>query len=310
LGGFGRGSGAGAGAIGPYQPAETALVADEVPADRRADAFGWLSFASGVGALAGGLLAGLAQPPPGAVGAAANLAYRPAFVAMGVLALASGLLALALRESRPTPARPAGPKVARTWPRRSWDALWRFWLTNAANGAAMGLFGPFVSYWLYRRYGASPQAIGLLFAVVNLTSLGSVLSAAPLARRWGTVRTIVWARLVSGVLLVPMVQAPSFTLAGAVYVVRMLAQRVGLPLRQSYVQAWTHPQERASMAALTNLPAQVTQGLGQVAAGYLMDEVGLSVPFELAAGFQCLNAFLYALLFRGREEGRAGASSG
>jgi hypothetical protein len=82
-----------------------------------------------------------------------------------------------------------------------------------------------------------------------------------------------------------------------VFFVRMLAQRVGMPLRQSFTQDLAHPDERASVAALSNLPAQGTMGAAQVLAGYLFDEVGLAAPFELAALFQCANAVLYGSLF-------------
>ncbi len=297
LGTFGRGAGAGGGAVGPYQPAESALVAETVPAKQRSAAFGRLQFASSLGALVGGPLAGLAHPHAHMTAAAVTAAYRPAFLLAAVMAAAAGLIALGLdgRRSPVVRDRPGGRHLS--WPRRSWPALWRFWVTNGTNGVAIGLFGPFVSYWLYRRYGAGPEAIGLLFAVVNLGSLVSSLAAAGIARQLGTVRTIVATRALSGMLLVPMVLAPGFLLAGAIYVVRMLVQRVGLPLRQSYTQDLADPAERASVAALSNLPAQATMGGSQVLAGYLFDEVSLAAPFELAALFQCVNAVLYGLLF-------------
>jgi MFS family permease len=300
LGSFGRGQGAGGGTVGPYQPAESAFVAEGVPPSARAAAFGRLAFVSSMGALVGGLLAGLARSHPHLTHAAATAAYRPAFVAAGVLAAVAAVLALGLHEPEHHRVAPAGRPGRRTrisWPRRSWPALWRLGITNSVNGMGIGLFGPFISYWMARRYGASPAAIGRLFAVVNFGSLVSTLSAAGVGRRLGTVRAIVAVRGIGGVLLVPMVLAPTFWVAGSVYFVRMLAQRTGLPLRQSFTQDLAHPDERASVAALSNLPAQGTMGAGQVLAGYLFDEVGLAAPFELAALFQCANAVLYGSLF-------------
>jgi MFS family permease len=129
----------------------------------------------------------------------------------------------------------------------------------------------------------SPGSIGLLFAVVNAGSLASTLAAAGIGRRVGTVRAIVVVRALGGLLLVPMVLAPTFWIAGAVYFVRMFTQRIGLPLRQSFTQDVAHPDERASVAALSNLPAQGTMGVSQVLAGYLFESVGLAAPFELSA---------------------------
>ncbi len=305
LGSFGRGAGAGAGNVGPYQPAESALVADSVSGERRAAAFGRVAFMSSVGALAGGLLAQVVQTTTRMTPAEATAAYRPAFLIASALSVVAGLLALLLREP-PRPAEPPGARRTRLrWPSRSWPALWRFWVTNGTNGAAIGLFGPFVSYWLYRRYGATPGSVGLVFAVVNLASLASTLAAARIANVLGTVRAITVVRAIGGALLVPMVLAPTFWTAGAVYVVRMMVQRIGLPLRQSFTQDMADPEERASVAALSNLPAQATMAGGQATAGYLFDDVSLAAPFELAAVLQVANAVLYGVLFSLRPPAKA-----
>jgi MFS family permease len=296
LGTFGRGAGAGGGSVGPYQPAESALVAESAPGSARTAAFGRIAFASSLGALCGGLLAALAQTHGHLSPAAATAVFRPAFLAAAVLAAVAGLMAIWLHETGQSRPRGRGRNRIR-WPRRSWPMLWRFWVTNGVNGFAIGMFGPFVSYWLYLRYGASPAEIGVLFALVNLGSLVSTLAAAGIGERFGTVTAIVAVRAFTGVLLVPMVLAPNFLLAGAIYLVRMVVQRVGLPLRQSFTQEVADPSERASLAALSNLPAQGTMGGSQVLAGYLFEEVSLAAPFEVAAVFQCLNAVLYAILF-------------
>lgn len=301
LGSFGRGAGAGAGNVGPYQPAEAAFVAEIAPHGRRTAAFGRLSFASSLGALAGGLLAGLARPGS-LTGAAATSAYRPAFLAAAALAAVAGVTALWLREPRRTRSHANANAHHRiSFPRRSWGVLWRLWITNGLNGMAIGLFGPFVSYWFHRRYGASPAEIGILFAVINAATLGSALSAAAVGRRFGTLRAIVAVRMAQGLLLVPMALAPSFLVASGIYLLRMTIQRVGLPLRQSFVQDVADPDERASLAALSNLPAQGTQAGSQVLAGYVFDEVSLAAPLMMAGALQALNAVVYAALFRPRE---------
>lgn len=296
LGSFGRGQGAGGGTVGPYQPAESAFVAESVPASARAAAFGRLAFVSAAGAIVGSLLAGLARGHPHLSPAAAVTAYRPAFVAAGLLAAVAAAAALWLREPPLPPRRPAR-RSRLSWPRRSWPALWRLWLTNGVNGLGIGLLGPFVSYWLARRYGASPASIGLLFALVNLGSLVTTLTAAGVGRRFGTVRAIVVVRALGGLLTIPMVLAPTFWLAGTVFFLRMMAQRTGMPLRQSFTQDLAHPDERSSVAALSILPAQGSMAASQVLAGYLFDEVGLAAPFELSAVFQLANAALYGVLF-------------
>jgi predicted MFS family arabinose efflux permease len=94
-----------------------------------------------------------------------------------------------------------------------------------------------------------------------------------------------------------MVLAPTFIFAGVVYVVRMVIQRAGMPLRQSYVLAMADPEERSSVAGLSNVPSQIAMGLSPLAAGYMLDEVSLSIPFEIAGALQLLNGAMYWYFF-------------
>lgn len=297
LGSFGRGSGAGAGTVGPYQPAEAAFVAEAVAGLHRNAAFSRLAFASSLGAMTGGLLA-LVGSTGHLRGRAGMVADRPLFVVIAVVSVVAAGLALGLVEpaGRSGPDGPARPRVR--FPARSRWLLYRLWVTNGVNGMAVGMFGPFITYWFFRRFGAGPGELGLLFAVINAACLASTLSAAGLARRWGTVRTIAVVRTAQALLLVPMALAPSFLVAGAVYLVRMVVQRVGMPLRQSYALAQADPAERASVAALSNLPSQLATAVSPLFAGYLLAEVSLAAPFEVSAVLQLVNAGTFWAFFR------------
>jgi len=311
IGTFGRGAGAGAGAVGPYQPAESALLTESVPARERNGAFGLMATSSSVGALVGTILVSLLAPAVVVVAHSGSSSASPAevllgefrwvFVAAAVLAALAGIIALWLEDDRRRSRAGADGVRQRQrlhFPRRSLPVLIRLWATNSVNGLAVGVFGPFVSYWLYRRFGASAAEIGVLFSVVNFLSIASGLVAARVARRLGILRAIVGIRVVQGLLLFPLALAPSFAIAGAIFAVRMVVQRIGMPLRQSYVLALADPDERASTAALANVPAQATMAGGPVLAGYLFDDVGLSVPFLLGGALQLVNAAMYAFFFR------------
>ncbi len=179
------------------------------------------------------------------------------------------------------------------FPYRSRSLLYRLWATNTVNGFAIGMFGPFVAYWFYRRFGVGAGEVGVLFAVINFVTAFSSLSAAGLARRYGLVRTMTVVRLIQAILLIPMVLVSSFELAGAIYLIRMVVQRIAMPLRQSYVLAMAHPEERASLAALSNVPSQFAMAASPTLAGYIFDNVSLSLPFELTGLLQLVNAGMF-----------------
>ncbi|MGH9104047.1 MAG: MFS transporter [Acidimicrobiales bacterium] len=314
VGSFGRGGGAGGGSVGPYAPAEQALVAESVAPAHRNAAFGRLAFGSSLGAVAGSLLvAGLVRGHPTRANALAT--YRPAFLALAACALLAALLGLLLTETgRRRPGGVAGTGHGRGpfLPRGSAPLLYRLWATNAVNGVAIGMFGPFVSYWLYRRYGVGAGTIGELYAVINAVTAAANLSAAGLGRRWGLVRTSTAFRVVQAALLVPMVLAPSFAIAGGVYLVRMLAQRVQMPLRQSYVVGMADPAERARVGALSRLTSQGTSSGSPALAGELFDHVALAAPFLVGALLQLVSALLFFAFFHDRppeEEAEASTST-
>lgn len=312
LGSFGRGAGAGAGAIGPYQPAEQALLAGTVPARYRNNLFGRVAFASSLGSLLGsGPL--LALPTVlaaiGLVALSGQASYRFAFLIMALVSLIAGLLALpisdplmrersALAVSGESPGKTDARRRLRfTISRQTWPLLLRLWTTNSLNGLAVGFIGPFITYWFYRRYGVNAVTVGLLYSIINLGALVANLGAARLAARLGLVRAIVVSRTLQAILIVPMVLAPTFWLAGVFYFVRMLAQRAGLPLRQSYVMGVVPPEERGSVGALSNIPMQVTSAISPSLAGYLFDHVALALPFEIGALLQGLNTLLFYIFF-------------
>jgi len=304
LGSFGRGAGAGGGIIGPYQPAEQALLADAVPARHRNSLFGRIGFASSLGALIGGtplvtlaILIARGQ---------SMTAYRVEFLFTAFLALCAGLLALPIHEAyRRVPPSKSSPsleeKVKPTRPRLSslsWSILIRLWITNSVNGLAVGFFGPFITYWFYRRYGAGPAEIGALYTIINLAAMVVNLSSAQIAARLGLVRAIVISRSLQAILIIPMVIMPFFWLAGFVYLLRMMVQRLGLPLRQSYVMGVVPQEERGRIGALSNLPAQATSSLSPTFAGFLFDHVALALPFDIGAILQGINTLLFFLFFR------------
>jgi len=313
LGSFGRGAGAGAGIVGPYQPAEQALLAEMAPAKVRNSLFGRVAFASSLGALVAGPLTALPLllPHIGLPTLSTLAGYRLLFFVMAAMALLAGLLALPIADRRAVRRAPAvgvTGEAAQGMPtgrrrfriklsRESWALLFRLWVTNSVNGLAVGFFGPFITYWFYRRYGVDAVAVGLLFTVINLAALVANLGAAQIAARLGLVRAIVLSRVLQAVLIIPMVLAPTFWLAGGFYLLRMLAQRVGLPLRQSYVMGVSSPEERGTVGALANLPMQATSAASPTLAGYLFDHVALALPFEIGAILQGINTALFFLFF-------------
>lgn len=301
-GSFGRGGGAGAAQVGPYQPAEQALLAGMVEDRQRPRLFGLVASASALGGLIGSLFAALPTGQRLGHGPAGPHSYLWTWLLAVLLPLVAAACAIPVREVRRgggsgsrfrTPRNPLAPESRRL--------VLKLAATNITNGMAVGLFGPFLTYWLYRRFGAGTAEIGALYAVVNVITVGSNLLAAPIARRLGVVRTVVLARSAQALLLIPLAISPTFAVAGAVYTVRMIAQRQGLALRQSFIMSAAPEPDRARVAAFSNLPSQGISAFTPLLTGYLFEEVSLALPLEIAGALQFVNAMLFQLLFAGAD---------
>ncbi len=330
LGTFGIPGGVGGGGWGPYYPAAQSLVAEQAHHQHRTTIFGVLSF---IGALAGSLGA-LATTLPRTLNDTAGISlltgFRLLFLLTAVVAILMAVVVIPVRENRngraSRSASAPGPElrrpvVATDLSRRKWVVMsansWRlvrrFMVTNATNGLAQGMMGPFVVYWFYKRFGAGAAELGHLFFIINLCAALPYLVIGRIVRRVGAVLTITISRAISAIMLVALVLVPTYSMARMVYVLRVLFAVSAIPVRQSYLMGVIEPAERSSAAGFANAPSQVSQSLSAYGAGVLIHYVALSMPLVLAGFFQGLNAVLYYSFFynvRPPEElGAPGASA-
>jgi MFS family permease len=314
LGTIGRGGGAGsAGAFGPYYPAEQPLIAEHAPDLLRTTVFGALSFVAVLGGAIGSLIAWTPSLMHRGLGLPIIEGYRALFLLSALFGLGMVAVVVPVRELHQASHRMLGgrrtgavhPGVASRpghlvlgLSRQSWRIISRFMITSVTNGLAIGALGPLLVYWFYRRFDVGAGDIGKLYFVLNLVAAAPYLMAGRVAARFGSVRAVVVCRAIASVLLGVMVLMPTFWLAGLVYGMRMIFNTMSIPVRQSFLMGVIPPAERASAAGMASFPAQAGSALSPYIAGYLMEQVSLELPLELAALLQGLNALLYYLFFR------------
>jgi len=313
IGTIGRGGGAGsAGAFGPYYPAEQPLIAEQAPDELRTTVFGALSFVAVLGGAIGSLVAWTPRLLNRAFGYPIVEGYRALFVLTCLIGLGMAAVILPVHESRhrgsdsraPGGAPHAGLKSPREQrlrlglSRESWRLISRFMVTASTNGLAIGMLGPLLVYWFYRRYGVDAAEIGKLYFVLNLVAAAPYLLAGRMAARFGSVRAVVVCRSTAAVLLAVLVAMPTFWLAGLLYGARMIFNTLSIPVRQSFLMGVIPPSERSAAAWMASFPAQMGSSISPYIAGYLMQQLWLELPLELAAFLQGLNATLYYFFFR------------
>ncbi len=307
MGTVGRTGPAGAGAsVGPYYPAEQALVAEHSSAEARTAAFGAMAFVGVIAGAFGSLLAALPTLAHAHFGISIPGGFRLVFWVIAILGVAMAAVTVPVREGAHAPAvQPAtrggagDPPSSAASERRlglspqSWWFVVRFAGINGVNGLAVGMLGPFVVYWFYRRFAVSAAQLGQLFFVINLAAGLPNLLVGRISRRLGAVSTVVWARAISAVFLLLTVLMPTFAGAAVMYTLRAVSGALWIPVRQSYLMGLIEPRERATAAGLTNVPLQVTSLVSPYFAGLLMATMWLASPIVLAAILQAATAAMY-----------------
>ncbi len=301
LGGVGKGGGAGSGGSwGPLFPAEQPLLAAAVTPENRTKVFGRISF---VGVLAGALGSLVAVIPEmlHRNGWTWDAGYHLLFAFSALLSVFMILVAMPIRETKLAPPLPQTvDKDAKDAPAPPISILrftGRLGLTNALNGLGFGFLGPLLTYWFYRRYGAGPAELGVLYTIINLATALPYLLASGLAKRIGAVRAVTVSRIFSIAALIAMPFMPAFWLAGFFYLLRMVFNSLGMPSRQSYAMGVSDPRYRSRVAAFSNLPSQLTAMITPVIGGDEM-ETFLDFPVYGAAFFMTLNVIAYYFAFR------------
>jgi MFS family permease len=300
LGTVGRGGAAGSGgAFGPYYPAEQALIAEHASDRDRTTVFAGLSL---VGVLAAAVGASLAAVPRFLVTTGLGSRMEGFHLLFGftvLVGIAMAIVVLPVTEAPRTPQDATAPKAPPRLSHRTRGLLLRFAITNSINGLAVGFLGPILALWFHLRYGVDAAAIGVLYVCINLVAVVPYVGVPWIARRLGgVVRTVVTVRLFSASLLAVIPFMPTFVLAGGTYLVRMMANAVSIPVRQSYVMGIVQPAERSRVAALSNLPARVFSLAGPTLAGAMLRSWWIGFPLEIASALQLGYSTLYWRFFR------------
>jgi MFS family permease len=289
-----RGGGAGSGGgFGPFYPAEQALVAGSGKDKDRNAIFSSLSL---VGVLAGAIGSAVAFLP-GILRehfhSSTVDSYHPIFWIAAIVSLGIIALTLPIQEKHYRAARPeVGTKLSTR------KLIGRLWLTNSINGLAIGVLGPFLTYWLALRYGVASNEIATLYTAANLFAATSFILAPRVARRLGTVRAIVFSRLGTIVFMVGIALAPTFLLVSVAYTGRIIINSLGMPLRQSFVMGVAEEHSRSRVAALGSLPSQATGMVAPAVASHLILSVSEVAPIWLATVALAINAGLFELFFK------------
>jgi MFS family permease len=285
-----------------WTPAWTALLAEKTSHEKRTSAFAW---SQGIWAIALTAGSGMSVLP---AFFRSNLqttylaSFQYTFMIFAGFAIISGLVLLPVPERKErTPA--LGKELSGTFfPKKSLRQIYRFSLTLGLVGFASGIAVQLLSLWLKKMYGVNEAILGPWFAASEVTSLIVVPIIPRLTKALGSPRSVFATQGLSAIMLAAMTLAPTYELAGMMYIVRNFFMNISWPVQQSYLMGTVTADERASASAITSTIWGIGSSIGPIFGGYLLGGTGyasISAPLIIGAAAYLASAIAFFLLFRG-----------
>jgi len=286
------GSGGGGSGGGPFNPAEEALLAEKCPPEDRNRIYA-LNFCAGsiMGAV-GALVSGLPQHLQEAWGWSAVASYKPLFGLTIVFSILLLFVYRAIHEDHQP--RKAEKKISKA----TGKFVTKMSLLAVVDNFGAGMAGALIPYWFYLRFGVELKSLAVIFFASFFLAALSFLSAPPLARRIGIVKTMAFSHALASLIYLIIPLAPTLELAATLLIIRSFFAYMDNPLRASFTMAMVQSDERGSAAGVTSLARIVPFGISPTISTYLMQSVSLTLPLFLGGGLQLINDVAFYLMFR------------
>ncbi len=289
----------------PFLPIDQAMIAQVTTPERRTVLFARYNLVASLSVAAGALAAGIPDLLT-RLGLSFASGIHLLFGVYAVLALIVAGLSALLSPQVEVSTR-ASIQAQRLGPRlvpplgRSRGVVLRLTALFGVDALAGGLVvQSLMVLFFHLRFGVPLTTLSALFFGANLLSALSFLAAAPLARRFGLLNTMVFTHLPSNVILLLVPIAPTFPLAAMLLLLRQVLSQMDVPTRQAYTMALVAPGERTAAASVTSLARSVGSASSPALSGVLLQGSLLvfGLPFILAGILKAAYDCSLWLLFR------------
>jgi len=262
----------------------SALLADKAGNLKRTSAFGLSFFVATIAAALGGFSTSLLYLMKSLYSINLIQGNRYMFVSVAAISLIGPMIVyLKVSESRLETSQQSGFHIL---PRKGRGVVFRYAVYGIVIALGAGMVIPLIPGWAFLKYGLANDVTGPIFGGVNSLVMGFANLATPrLARRFGTVRTIVLTQGSSTLFLFSIPFAPNFAAASSIYIVRSMLMMMSNPAQNSLLMGLVPAEERsvasAIVASLWRLPNSFSTGIG----GYIMglatspNSIYLALPF-------------------------------
>lgn len=274
-----------------------AMLAEKATDAKRTTAFS-LSFLIGTISFAvGGFSASILSPLDAFFGISLVEGHRYLYVGVAAIGLLGPAIVSRLSESESRHTEGG----TRFFPRESRGVVVRYSIAGVLIALGAGMVVPLIQLWAWLRFEVTDEVSGPIMVGVNSLVMGVANLAAPkLARRIGTVKTIVLTQASSTIFLVSLPFTIDFPTASAIFIIRSMLMMMSNPTEQSLLMGLVSKEERSSASAITTELWRFPNSISTFIGAYLMGLGGfyLSLPFFLCTALYLSSISYFWFAFR------------
>ena len=294
LGAMGEGAGAG-------QPVVSGYIADKVKMAGRSSIFTALAVSNGLAATVGSLMASFPAYFQNTLAIDMIGAHSLLFWIGAVGGAVSILLILPLKDVKHVKIVKAKEKRS-PLKKKSLGVIARFSIVRSTSGVGFGFINSLLSLYFYTQFGVGGEILGPIFAAARFISVFSYIFVPMIVNRFGEIRILVISRIVSAILTVLFSLATSFPLAIGLVVAFRVVLMFSMPIRQSFATGLVDQSEIATAIGVSNSFRMGLRTVAPTIAGYMFENISLTMPFLTGASLLVANGILFRVFFKPKDE--------
>lgn len=183
---------------------------------------------------------------------------------------------------------------------RPWSVL-RFMVTPLLISCGAAILIPYLNLFFRQRFGASDEALGVIFASISVATGLATLAAPWLSARLGKMGSVALTQALAVPCLLALGAAPVLGIAVAFALVRGSLMNMASPLYDAYAMEQNAEDARPTVIGLINGAFGIGYIFGPAVSVLVQEQYGFAPLFYATAGFYTLAATLnYVLFVRGK----------
>jgi len=226
--------------------------------------------------------------------------YRIALMVSIALAAAITVPILFIKEDRTIKRQKAGALLSLK-NIKSPSTIIRFMVPTGLVGFGAGFIVPLFSIFFKLKFAATPEEVGTIFALGNVTLGIGTLAAPTLSNRIGKVKAVVVCQYFSMPFIMFMTLSPNLALAASAYLIRGALMNMAGPVSTTFQMEMVTQSERATTSGLMIMADNIPRALTASISGKMMTGSDFYTPFLFTTATYFVASSLYFVFFRKAE---------